>query len=512
MRKKIIATVSIVVAFCLILYIVASSKNPSSKNVAQTDYIPVIYPDYTQIVIPPDIAPMNFIVKENGAGYFVRIYSKNGNAIKISTKKPVINIPIKKWKKLVTSNRNENLFIDVYVKNVQGTWNKYKTITNKIVNDEIDGYLAYRLINPGYRLWENMGIYVRNLKNFDEEPIIVNDLADKNCMNCHSFCQNDPDRALFHVRGNVGGTVLIENGVIKKLNTETNYTLSAAVYPAWHPNGNLIAFSANKIVQEFYSSGPKSISVFDTASDIILYNIKTNTITTSPKISKKDFENMPTWSPDGTYLYYCSAPQPEAIHTTDDSLKYSMLRISYDEGRNEWGDVDTVLSSEKTGLSISWPRISPDGRFMLFCMADYGYFSVYNPGSDIYLMDLNTGEYKSLSINSNGVESYHSWSSNGRWIVFSSKRLNKLCSRPYFSYFDTDGKMYKAFIMPQKDPAFYDTYLKNYNIPELLKSQWNVSRWKLYKTIHENAINVSFDSTVNVDALTGATRVRVQDK
>jgi tricorn protease-like protein len=512
MRKKHIVAVFVAVVACLILYFIVSLKSPSLKNSIQIERNPVIFPDYTQIVIPPNIAPLNFIVKEEGTGYLVKIYSKNGDTIRIVNNNPLINIPIKRWKKLINGNRNENLIIDVYVRNQNGTWNSYKNIINKIANEEIDVFLAYRLINPGYRLWGNLGLYIRNIQTFDEDPIIVNNMAENNCMNCHSFCQNNPDRALFQVRGKIGGTVIIEDGVIKKLNTETKNTLSAAVYPAWHPNGKLIAFSVNKIVQEFYSAGPKSINVFDTASDIIVYNSKSNIVTTSPKISKKDYENMPAWSPDGKYLYYCSAPQPIANHSAKDSLKYSLLRISYDEKRNEWGEVDTVVSSEKTGLSISWPRISPDGRFVMFCMTDYGYFTVYNPGSDLYLLDLNTGEHRSLSCNSNDVESYHSWSSNCRWFVFSSKRLDGLCSRPYFSYFDKDGKIYKSFIMPQKDPRFYDTFLKNFNIPELLTSRWSVSKWNLYKTIHGKATNVEFDTTVDVDALSGATSVNTNSR
>jgi hypothetical protein len=512
MSKKIIIIVSLVIVICLILYFIVASKSPTFKNMLECEHLPSIFPDYTQIVIPPNIAPLNFLIKEeHGTKYYIKIYSKSGKAIEISSNKPYVNIPAKKWSKLLKNSRDENLYIDVYIRNSKGTWNKYKTITNKIANEEIDGYLVYRLINPGYRLWENMGIYIRNIQNYDEKPVIVNSMANKNCMNCHSFCKNNPDKALFHIRGNLGGTIVIKDGVIKKLNTETAYTMSAGVYPAWHPDGNLVAFSVNKISQEFYSAGPSSIKVFDNASDLVVYNIESGVITTSPKISKKEFENMPTWSPDGKYLYYCSALQPEPNHAID-SVKYSLLRISYDAGHNEWGEIDTVLSSEKTGLSISWPRISPDGRFLMFCMSDYGYFTIHNPGSDIYLLDLNNSEYKSLSINSDHVESYHSWSSNGRWFVFSSKKLDGLCSMPYFSYFDKNGNVHKSFIMPQKDPVFYESFLKNYNIPELVTAPWNVYKWDLYKTINSEASKVKFDTTVEINALSGATKINAQNK
>jgi hypothetical protein len=512
MRNKFIVVITPVIVSGLIFFYMVSSKSPPFKNITEYENILTISPDYTQIVIPPNIAPLNFIIKEeNGVKYYVKIHSKKGKTITILNNNPHIKIPLQKWRKLLNKNRGEYLYIDPYVKNIKGTWNKYKTITNKIADEEIDGYLVYRLINPGYRLWEKMGIYIRNIQDYDEKPIMVNNLAKKNCMNCHSFCRNNPGRTLFHVRGNIGGTIVVKDGIIKKINTGTDYTMSAGVYPAWHPDGKLIAFSVNIISQEFYSSGPSSIKVFDKASDLVVYNTESNVLSTSPKISKKEYENMPTWSPDGKYLYYCSAPQPEANHAID-SVKYSLLRISYDAEHNEWGEVETILSSEKTGLSISWPRISPDGRFLMFCMSDYGYFSIYNPGSDLYLMDLKTGEYRSLSINSDKAESYHSWSSNSRWFVFSSKRLNGLCARPYFSYFDKDGNVYKSFIMPQKDPTFYDTFLKNYNIPELVTAPWSISKWDLYTTVNSEATKVEFDKTVAIDALSGATRVKTQNK
>ena len=118
----------------------------------------------------------------------------------------------------------------------------------------------------------------------------------------------------------------------------------------------------------------------------------------------------------------------------------------------QWGHAETVLSAEQTGLSILLPRVSPDGRFLLFCMCRYGCFPVYQPSSDLYMMDLATGRYSRLAINSEYSESWHSWSSNSRWIAFSSKRQGGLFTRTYLSYVDDDGTAYKPFVLPQRDP------------------------------------------------------------
>ena len=505
MKKKLLAS-GVAVAAAVLLYGAFAARHPAPGNTTEAGAPPVMVPDYTGIVIPPNIAPLNFRIREeDGCAFHVKISSEKGRPVTVSSSGSLIRIPGKRWKRLLQRNRGAPLRIDVYVKKSGGVWKHYRTITDTIANEEIDGYLVYRLINPGYRLWEDMGIYCRNLSGYDEKTVVANTIVGKNCINCHSFCANDPRRALFHIRGKMSGTVIVNNGHIRKIDTKTAHTLSAGVYPSWHPGGNLIAFSVNKISQEFYSAGPRSINVFDRASDLVVYDTERNIVTTSPEIATQDFENMPAWSPDGTFLYFCSARRPEKGHATD-SVRYSLMRIPYDAPGNTWGAVDTVLSSSVTGMSISWPRPSPDGRFLLFCMSDYGYFSIHNPASDLYMMDLKTGTYRLLGCSSDRVDSHHSWSHNGRWFVFSSKCGNGLCAWPYFAYFDSAGIVGKPFVLPQKDPSFYDTFLKSYNVPELVKAPWRLDKWNLYRAVRSAPVAAGFDEMVDPDVLSGATK------
>ena len=104
----------------------------------------------------------------------------------------------------------------------------------------------------------------------------------------------------------------------------------------------------------------------------------------------------------------------------------------------------------------------------MFCLCKYGNFPVYQRSSDLYVLDLETRQLRRLDINSDQSESWHSWSSNGRWVVFSSKRRDGLFARPYFSYVDAQGNFHKPFLLPQADPAFYDSFDKTFNLPELV--------------------------------------------
>jgi Tol biopolymer transport system component len=490
----------------LLLNITLTSCDNKISDFKLIDREPLIFPDYSSTVIPPNIAPLNFRINEKGNFYFVELYSRHGKKIQIKTSSSSIEIDINKWKKLLNENKGEKLRIDIYIQDSSHKWNKYNTISNLIAKEDIEGYLAYRLINTGYVLWMKMGLYQRNLENFDESAIFENSSADQACINCHSFCKNDPSKMMFHIRSTHAGTIILNNNNLSKINTKTKYSMAAGAYPSWNPDGIHIAYSVNQINQIFTSIKGKGIEVFDKASDIVVLNTETNVLTTSPKISSVRRENLPTWSPDGKTLYFISAPEAKSVEDCIHS-KYSLLRIPFDPKTNIWGDVDTVISSHKTGMSISFPRISPNGRFLMFCMSDEGYFTIHHANTDLFMMDLKSGEYHKLDINSNTTDSYHCWSQSNHWFVFSSKRIDKLYTRPFFSYVDDSGKAYKPFILPQKDPSFYENFLKNYNIPELNTGKITVSPNTFRDKIFEEAITSTFDSKVDFDALSGATKM-----
>jgi hypothetical protein len=478
---------------CLILItallLSCTAKLPNC-NVVNSE--PKIDPDYSGVTIPPNIAPLNFKINEGADKFLVKMDSHKGVSFIIESDDGKVLIPMKKWHNLLKSSKGSDLFIDVYASK-GGQWIKYKTISNHVSEDPIDNHLVYRLISPGFELWHEMGIYQRNLENFDEDPIMISELSDKSCMNCHSFCKNNSNTMLFHTRGKLGGTIIRRNGKTTFVNTKTDQTLSPAVYPAWHPNGRYIAFSVNQIIQEFHATGTKKVEVLDTASDLIVFDAETNTVFKSPKIAtENNFETFPCWSPDGNSLYFCSAralPQDKF-----DQIRYDLLRIAFNPATMQFGEIDTIISANRIGKSVSFPRISPDGKYLMFCMINYGNFSIWHKESDLYLLNLESKEITKPDIASDQSESYHQWSSTGRWIVFSSRRHNGLYTRPYFSFFDREGHAQKPFLLPQKDPDFYEDFLKSYNVPELVTSKVEINPRDLYDVIRSKPENVKFEN------------------
>jgi hypothetical protein len=491
-------------------FLIACNQPVKESGCKDMNVVPKIFPDYNDVTIPSNIAPLNFLIDEKGINYQAHIFSTDGKQIYIYSKNGKIEIPQGKWKKLLQSNKGSDIKIEVFVQDKAKSWSKFNPVVISVSGDEIDSHLAYRIINVGYILWKKLGLYQRDLTSFRETPIMLNRNTNGNCMNCHSFRQNSPDQMMFHMRGEFAGTVIIDNNTIKKINTKTSSTISAGAYSSWHPDGKHIAFSVDMVNQWFHGVEKRN-EVYDKASDIVVYNIETNTLSTSPRVSSRNRETLPCWSPDGKYIYYCSTlPLTDSIAFED--VKYDLLRIPYDVNSNKWGRIDTVLTAQEAGGSISFPKISPDGRWLMFTRSDHGYFTIYNSTSDLCLLNLATKELTPFPYNSNEVESYHSWSQNGRWIVFSSKRIDGLCSRPFFTHVDQNGKFSKPFVMPQKDPSFYESFKNNYNVPELVNGAITVNKSQLLKVARDKSIPANFDSNMNVDGSSGATNTAEQDE
>jgi len=458
-------------------------------------------PDYTGSIIPPNIAPLNFVIQQKGAGYLVRIYSEKGKPIEIFTKKPAILIPEQAWHELLDLNRGRQLNMDVYVESRVGAssskgenvgWSRFQTLTAQIAPEDIDTFLVYRKIHPGHVTWRNMGIYQRNLNSFDELTILNNEYFKHDCVNCHTFCGNRAEKMLIGIRSAVYGSsaLLLEGDKVRKIGTKFGYT-------TWHPSGQVAAFSVNKVRQLFHSAASEVRDVMDFDSLMAYYLVDSKTVKTTPNLVRKDrLETYPTWSADGRYLYFCSAPMTWSDNTVApesyDQIKYDLVRISYDLDRDQWGQLESVLSAEDTGLSILLPRISPDGRWLLFCMCDYGCFPVYRHSSDLYMMDLEAAKqtgsfaYERLDINSSESESWHCWSSNNRWIAFSSKRDSGVFTRIYIAYVDKSGTVHKPIRLPQKDPTYYESCLWTYSVPELVTGPVRVTKEKLGRVVRSS--------------------------
>ncbi len=457
--------------------------------------MPLIKPDYAGITIPPNIAPLNFSLQDSCAACIAEIASESGPPIIVRGEKGAVRIKAAPWKRLLSENAGKPLRVTIYARCGRGgrdAWRRYAMIENTIAAEPIDRYCTYRLLNFQYSYWRDLRICQRDLTSFTETALVNTLNYTQNytrkdafkCVNCHIPMNNDPSRFVLQLRSTSGGVeTVIANG-------DTIATLSSRLgHAAWHPDGGYIAFAVYKVQQYFHAVGRQFIDVYDNNSNIVIYDVAGRKIVPVPQLSRQGMlETWPAWSPDGRYLYFCSAPVPWSDYGKEppdnfNRTKYNLLRIAYDAVHDSWGEVDTVLAAAETGLSIALPRLSPDNRFCIFCMQDYGPYPYIQVSSDLYLMDVATRRYRRLPINSEYNESWHSWSTNGRWILFSSRRGGGIFTRLYISHIDSAGNAGKPFILPQRDPAFYDSFIKCYNVAEFANAPVRFSERQLLTAI-----------------------------
>lgn len=477
---------------CVFLILFGACTHTVPEGV-QSNKIPRIFPDYAEVTIPPNIAPLHFRLALPAKEAYA-VFTGGGKEVVVKAKNNQFRISSSQWKGLIEAATGQSVSVKIHVKEDQ--WVGYSPFNLYVAKEPVDSYIAYRLIEPGYELWNRMGIYQRNLENYKESPIMENHFTSGNCMNCHSFCMQDPDNMLFHMRAENAGTYLIKDGKIEKLNTKTQQTISAMVYPSWHPSGKYVAFSVNNTKQAFHLNDPNRVEVYDEESDVVVYDVeKHEIITTSSLFSSSAYETFPTFSPDGKTLYFCSAnalPMPQAY----EELKYNLCAVSFNPETRSFGSVVDTLYNARDGKSATMPRVSPDGKYLLYTLSGYGSFTIWHKDADLHLIDLSTQESHPLEqLNSDDVDSYHSWSSNSRWVVFSSRRIDGLYTRPFIAYINEAGLAAKAFLLPQQDVDFYDRFMKSYNIPEFITGKVKDRRRALKdKAFNDKGVNVVFDS------------------
>ena len=452
-----------------------------------------IYPAYKNLVIPNNIAPLNFAIQDGGKKFRVVFTFNDYKEFVIRSSSHKIRIPHRKWSNLLEKAKGKDIRIDIYSKH-KGRWVHYPVIEHHISEYSIDPYLSYRLIHPQTGSWKQMGLYERDLSTFKERTIIENSTLDNSCVNCHHVAANNAENFMFHTRaGKASGTYISQGKEIRKLAPKIYDIYKGVGYAAWHPNGKYIVFSANSVNgRDVNQSSIHLINGADSKSDLLVYDIENNEFYTDESVfNSRYWETYPSWAPDGKTIYYCRANALDAKDHDDLSkIQYNLMKIEFDIQTHEWSEPETVIDAISVNRSIAFPRISPNGRYVLYTLYDFGVFSIFRTISDLAIYDIKENKHFMLnSINTRETESYHSWSSDGRWIVYSSKYPDGECGRPNIAAFDpTTGACSRGFVIPQKDPEFYKRFILSYNIPELYHTRSILNEQDILKATNDPSV------------------------
>ncbi len=457
----------------LLLLLLLVACRHEVQNPTRVDELPPIYPDYLGVTIPVGIAPMNFDF-EGGAHDWLDVVVKGSKGGELHSNGESVDFDIDEWHDLLAQNRGGELTFTLCVEN-GGLWTQYRDFKMYVSPYDLDEWgLTYRRVAPGYEVYAHMGLYQRDLATFDEYEILSNTRTPGACVNCHTSNRTDPRSFLFHVRGDHGATALQKDGHLEMLDTKTDQTLGLCVYPYWHPDGRFVAFSTNTTRQAFHVVKDERIEVFDHESDLQVLDTETHQLLLSPLLKTDSHnETYPVFSPDGRTLYFCTAQKRE-FPLEARKVRYNLCSIGFDAATGTFGtEVDTLIHAEADSMSVAFPRPSYDGRYLMLTLAHYGTFPIWHKEADLYLLDLQTRSLRAMDeVNSPDTESFHNWSDNSHWFVFSSRRGDGLYTRLYLASLDEKGRATKPFLLPQRRPrAFYNRLMYSYNTPDFTKSK-----------------------------------------
>ena len=279
-----------------LIFLILLSCTPTPENVQKSSDLPSIYPDYCNVTIPENIAPLNFLLRADCEAIEVK-----AGELRINACGNEVVFDIDDWKGMLSQNAGREIEVTVSAL-INDQWIEYQPFRWQVVKDKIDPYLTYRLIEPDYEIWNNVQIQQRCVENFDVNAIGHYEQLENRCMNCHTFASQDPNLSMMYVRGPNGGAILNQNGRLSKLD------IPGSVYFGFSPSGRYITYSTQKIIPAFHSMPSKRLEVFDATSNVYVADMQEHRVISSPLLSDSlKFETFPTFSPDGKYIYYCVA-------------------------------------------------------------------------------------------------------------------------------------------------------------------------------------------------------------
>jgi tetratricopeptide (TPR) repeat protein len=182
----------------------------------------------------------------------------------------------------------------------------------------------------------------------------------------------------------------------------------------------------------------------------------------------------PTWSPDGKWIVFSRAKatdpyppgRPKATYANDPNeipIQYDLYRMPFNEGKG--GTPEPIPGASNNGMSNSFPKISPDGKWLVYVQSKNG--SLMRPDSKLWIVPFEGGEPRLMNSNTSRMNSWHSFSPNGRWLVFSSKS-NTPYTEMFLTHIDEKGNDSPAVLIDNATAAN-----RAVNIPEFINRPYD---------------------------------------
>jgi len=347
-------------------------------------------------------------------------------------------------------------------------------VTFSISKYPVDPLVVYRLVTPLFHSAKTPDMFFLNVATLDSGLFYPS--AGSYCTNCHSFpnTPSTPEKdynlaiAIRHRDGDKRLTVL---GLYNFLQRQGKGISASTFFMSWNPDGTKLAVCEGK---DTYS---KPLTTLETQeflvrmADIHIVDRVTGEDSLLPGASSRDYmETFPAWSTDGKTILFTRA---EEIGDNWHPLKFSIYQVPYNDGKG--GESTPLPGASENGKSNFFPRFSPDGKWMVWTVAEWS--SLVSPTSDLWITSARDwSNPRKLECNCDcAMDSHHSWSSNSRWLLFTSKRDDGIFARMYLTEIDEEGHASAPVEVPT--PGGDDVMC--YNVPEFMKFDLPIDAWDI---------------------------------
>lgn len=280
------------------------------------------------------------------------------------------------------------------------------------------------------------------------------------CANCHSFSA-DGSRLSMDIDGPDGDkgahTVVpvrprmsIERDDVFTWNARRRENpgspISYGLFPRISPDGRYVVATINEqVFVQNYMDFRFLQTFYPTRGIIALHDTSNGTIRTLPGADDTQFvQSNPEWSPDGREILFIRATArdnygsgPRALYANDPNetqIRFDLYRIAFNGG--DGGIAEPIIGASHNGKSNSFPKFSPDGKWIVFVQAKNGL--LMRPDSKLCIIPASGGQPRIMSCNMEPMNSWHSWSPNSRWLAFSSKAFGPY-TRIFLAHVDENG-------------------------------------------------------------------------
>ncbi|MFC1743971.1 tetratricopeptide repeat protein [Candidatus Riflebacteria bacterium] len=368
-------------------------------------------------------------------------------------------------------------------------------IAFSFAKDPVEAPIFYREVNlPFKEAVKNPARYIR--WRFGEitssaQPAVILEKVPV-CGNCHSFSSDgrllgmdvdyENDKGSYALTP-ISEEMVLDKGKIltwsdyKREDKEKTFGLLSQV----SPDGKYV-ISTVKDRSVFVAKPDLAYSqlFFPLKGILAYYHVETKSFHALPGADDKRYvQSNATWSPDGKYIIFARSKayklknirrKASVLLTEEEAraflrdkkpFKFDLYKIPFNDGKG--GKAEPVEGASHNGMSNFFARYSPDGKWIVFCKAKN--YMLLQPDSELFIIPANGGKARRLLCNTGKMNSWHSWSPNSRWLVFSSK-LNGPYTILLLAHMDKDGKSSPPIVLEN-----FSTKERAANIPEFVNTR-----------------------------------------